>query len=328
MTETIELIVPEEHPTERLDKIISVLYSELSRSRVKPLIKSGDVTVNGHVIKQASLKITAGAQLTITIPDAVDDTPLPENIPLDIIYEDDHLLVINKAVGMVVHPGAGNYNGTLVNALLHHCRDNLSGIGGVKRPGIVHRLDKETSGLMIVAKHDARHQGLSAQLQDRSLSRLYGALVWKSPLLKKGQVDHSIGRHPTNRLKMSLRRGEAGRDARTHYIVENAYENHASHITCKLETGRTHQIRVHMQHLGHPLIGDPLYGLADQEGRALLKRSGYEEEQISEILSFPRQALHAKELSFIHPITEERMTLSSEWPDDWQKLKNNLKTIT
>ena len=326
--ENIELIVPAEQPTERLDKIISILYPDLSRSRVKPLIKSGDVTVNGHVIKQASLKITAGAKLTITVPDAVDDTPLPENIPLDIIYEDDDLLVINKAVGMVVHPGAGNYDGTLVNALLYHCDDSLSGIGGVKRPGIVHRLDKETSGLMIVAKHDAAHQGLSDQLQDRSLSRLYGALVWKAPLLKKGKIDQAIGRHATNRLKMSLRRGDAGRDAITHYTVEETYGEYASHVTCKLETGRTHQIRVHMQHLGHPLIGDPLYGLADQEGRALLKRADYEEEQINSILSFQRQALHAKELSFIHPISGGEMTFSSDWPDDWNNLKNNLKTKT
>jgi 23S rRNA pseudouridine1911/1915/1917 synthase len=179
----------------------------------------------------------------------------------------------------VVHPGAGNFDGTLVNALLYHCRGNLSGIGGVKRPGIVHRLDKETSGLMVVAKNDIAHQGLSEQLQDRTLSRTYVALAWRVPTLIKGTIDEPIGRHATNRLKMAIRK-TSGREAVTHYHVQEKYGDIASWVECKLESGRTHQIRVHMQHIKHPLVGDPLYGLPDQEGVAYLKKAGMEPKNI------------------------------------------------
>ena len=318
----INIEVPEGYPLTRLDKALADLCPDLSRSRIKALILSDDVIVSGYIIKQVSHKVQGGDRITVTVPEAVDDTPVAENIPLDIIYEDNDLLVVNKAVGMVVHPGAGNHNGTLVNALLHHCKDNLSGIGGVKRPGIVHRLDKDTSGLMIVAKNDLAHQGLSDQLQDRSLSRLYTAFVWRVPTLVKGVVDAPVDRHSTNRLKMAVRK--EGREARTHYHVIQNYQDVIGVVECKLETGRTHQIRVHMQHIKHPLIGDPLYGLAAQEGRALLQCGGYEEDKIAEILAFPRQALHAHAISFIHPRSDQEMMFESDLPNDLMSLKKLL----
>ncbi len=323
--EKIELKVPEGYEPTRLDKAVAELHPDLSRSRIKALILSGDIVVSGYIIKQVSHKVQEGQVIKITIPAPVDDTPLPQDIPLNIIYEDDDLIVINKPVGLVVHPGAGNPDGTLVNALLHHCKDNLSGIGGVKRPGIVHRLDKETSGLMIVAKNDMAHQGLSAQLQDRSLSRVYSALVWRKLELIKGVVDVPIGRHNTNRLKMSTYTKE-GRESRTRYHMKGHYRDCIGEVECRLETGRTHQIRVHMQHLKHPLIGDPLYGLAAQESRAIMSRGGYEDDVIDKVLSFPRQALHARQISFIHPRTEDVMTFDSEFPDDLKELNNLLKS--
>ena len=323
--EKIEIDVPEDYPSTRLDKAIADLHPDLSRSRIKALILSNDVIVSGYIIKQVSHKVEGGDKITVIVPPAVDDDPIAQDIPLDIVFEDDDLLVLNKAVGMVVHPGAGNHDGTLVNALLHHCKGNLSGIGGVKRPGIVHRLDKDTSGLMIVAKNDLAHQGLSDQLQDRSLSRAYTAFVWRVPTLIKGVVDAPIGRHSTNRLKMALRNKD-GREARTNYHVQKSYQDVVSEVECKLETGRTHQIRVHMQHLKHPLIGDPLYGLAAQEGRSLLQKGGYSDETIDKVLKFPRQALHAQAISFIHPRSEDEMTFQSELPDDLRELKNLLKS--
>ena len=324
-SEKIELVVPEDFPATRLDKAIAELYPDLSRSRIKALILSEDVVVSGYCIKQVSHKVGAGDSITVTIPEAVDDTPRAENIHLDIIYEDDDLIVINKPVGLVVHPGAGNPDGTLVNALLYHCKDNLSGIGGVKRPGIVHRLDKETSGLMIVAKNDLAHQGLSNQLQDRSLSRVYTAFSWRVPTLIKGVVDQPIGRHNTNRLKMAIRT-TIGREARTAYKVIEKHNDVISEIECRLDTGRTHQIRVHLQHIKHPLIGDPLYGLAAQEARAILKRGGYEDDVAEQIITFPRQALHAHEISFIHPRSEEKMTFKADFPEDMLNLKKLIKS--
>jgi len=315
-----EFDITEEMSESRLDKALAVLCPALSRTRLKSLIEQGLVGVNGVDITLPKHKVFGGDVIKIAIPPAVDDTPEAQNIPLDIVYEDNDLLVINKPCDLVVHPGAGNPDGTLVNALLHHCGDSLSGIGGVKRPGIVHRLDKETSGLLVVAKNDFAHQGLSAQLADRSLSRIYKALVWKVPNLIKGSVDASIDRHKTNRTKMAVRYA-GGRDAITHYHVEKSYGEAMSWITCKLETGRTHQIRVHMQHIKHPLVGDPVYGLARQEGGSLLNRSGYSPEIRDEILAFPRQALHAAEIGFIHPRSEEEMHFSADLPDDFAHLK-------
>ncbi len=318
--------IPEEATTSRLDKALAAALPDLSRSRLQTLIKEGQVIVSGFIIKKNSYQVEAGDKITIQIPPAKDDTLLPEDIPIDVIYEDDDLLVINKAVGMVVHPGAGNWDGTLVNALLHYCKGNLSGIGGVQRPGIVHRLDKETSGLMVVAKNDLAHQGLSAQLQDRTLSRVYKSFVWRVPTIVKGKVDMPIGRDTRNRIKMGIMM-TSGREAVTHYRVRDKYEGAVAMLECKLQTGRTHQIRVHMQHIKHPLIGDPLYGLPDQEGTALLKRAGYEEDVITQIMAFKRQALHAAEIGFIHPRSSEEMHFTCAMPDDLQNIENCLKTI-
>ncbi len=304
----------------RLDKVLADLVEGVSRSRLKNLILQDQVMVNGKVCDDASAKVSAGDEITLVIPEAIDAIPQPENIPLDIVYEDDDLLVINKAVGMVVHPGAGNMNGTLVSALLYHCGDTLSGIGGVKRPGIVHRLDKDTSGLMVVAKNDRAHQGLAAQLSDRSLSRIYSAIVWKVPSPIKGTIVAPIGRSQQSRIKMGIRSHASGREAITHYLREESFNDVVSLVSCKLETGRTHQIRVHMQHYGHPLLGDPLYGLPPQEQRSLMNRGGYDEEDRETVLAFPRQALHAAEIMFIHPVTGEEMGFSSELPDDLEGL--------
>ncbi len=324
--DTLELTAAEEVKPMRLDKFLAQECPDLSRARLQKLIKDGQVVVSGYIIKKPSHEISAGESIVVNIPPAEPDEIKPENIPLDIVYEDDDLLVINKAVGMVVHPGAGNWNGTLVNALLHHCQGNLSGIGGVQRPGIVHRLDKETSGLMVVAKNDAAHQGLSDQLQDRSLSRIYKAFVWRAPTLIKGKVDMPIGRDNVNRIKMAIMMN-SGREAITHYHVREKYDEAASVVECKLATGRTHQIRVHMQHIKHPLIGDPLYGLPAQEGTALLKRAGFEENAINDIMAFDRQALHAAEIGFIHPLSGKEMRFSCDMPEDLQNIENILKTI-
>ncbi|MCB0375415.1 MAG: RluA family pseudouridine synthase, partial [Sinomicrobium sp.] len=226
----------------------------------------------------------------------------------------------NKPVGLVVHPGAGNHTGTLVNALLYHCGDNLSGIGGVLRPGIVHRLDKDTTGLMVAAKNDRAHQGLSDQLADRSLSRKYKALVLGNPMPLKGVIDQPIGRHPSNRLKMDVN-ARNGREARTHYHVQASYNDEFAFVECTLESGRTHQIRVHMNWLKHPLIGDPLYGPQPTAVTAALKRGKFDDSTVIEaVTGFSRPALHAFALSFIHPATGEAMDFEQELPEDMSKL--------
>jgi len=311
----------------RMDKVLADFVPTLSRSRLKALILEGQVVCNDAPCLDPSHKVYGGDVLTLSIPAPLPAEPKPENIPLDIIYEDDDLLVLNKAAGMVVHPAAGHQTGTLVSALLYHCGDSLSGIGGVKRPGIVHRLDKDTSGLMLVAKNDTAHQGLSAQLVDHSLYRLYHALVWKEITPIKGEINLPIGRHQTNRLKMAVRSHAVGREAVTHYLrLERVIGGFISHVQCRLETGRTHQIRVHFQHLGHPLLGDPLYGLTAQEQNALLNRAGASQKIRDGVLSFPRQALHAKEIAFVHPVTGDDMDFSIPFPDDFQTLYDLIKT--
>lgn len=312
------LVVPGDLSGQRLDKAMAVLCPDHSRSRLKVLIESGDVVLDGRKCNDASHKVAAGQSISFVVPDPVEAVPQPENIPLDIVYEDDDLLVIDKPVGLVVHPGAGNWTGTLVNALLHHCGDSLSGIGGVVRPGIVHRLDKETSGLIIVAKNDRAHRGLSAQLEDRSLSRTYTALVWKQTPVK-GVIDKPIARHPTNRVRMHVP-FQGGREARTHYHRTQAYGEALSLVDCVLESGRTHQIRVHMQAIGHPLVGDPLYGIQDNAGRSLLRKGGFPPGTVESVMSFPRQALHAREIVFIHPATGAEMGFESPLPADLQDL--------
>lgn len=311
---------------QRLDKALATLCPELSRTRLKGLIEEGMVSVNGQDILSPKHSVESDDEIVIALPPAEEADPEPEDIPLDIVFEDEDLIVINKAAGMVVHLGAGNSSGTLVNALLHYCPDDLSGIGGVKRPGIVHRLDKETSGLMVVAKNDVTHQALSAQLSDRSLTRVYHALVWRVPSLIKGKVDQPLGRHKTNRLKMAIRHA-GGKEAITHYEVKENIADTMAWIECRLQTGRTHQIRVHMQHIKHPLVGDPLYGLPRQEGVSLLNRAGADQEIRDMIVDFPRQVLHAAEIGFIHPCTKERVILQSSLPDDLEEIKKQIKSI-
>lgn len=316
--------IDEAHAGMRLDKGLSALCDDLSRTRIQGLLQEGQVALNGAAAGNASAKLQMGDVLVLHVPEAIEAVPQPEDIALDIVYEDEDMLVINKPAGLVVHPGAGNYSGTLVNALLHHCKGSLSGIGGVMRPGIVHRLDKDTSGLMVAAKNDLAHQGLSAQLQDRSLSRVYHALVLKVPLPVKGVVDLPIGRDPRHRLKMAIK-GQTARDARTYYHVLEDFKGALSLVECKLETGRTHQIRVHMQAIKNPLIGDPLYGPQANAVRSVLKKSDFPDSLITQFTDFPRQALHAKAITFIHPRSEEEMYFESDHPEDFAKVLENIK---
>jgi len=304
---------------DRLDKTLAQIQSDYSRSRIQALIESGAVTLNGQVFTKASWKLSEGDKLVLTVPDAVSAEPEPEDIALDIVYEDADLLVINKQAGLVVHPGAGNHSGTLVNALLHHCGDELSGIGGVMRPGIVHRLDKDTTGLMVVAKHDKAHKGLSAQLEDRSLSRVYKALLLGVPTPIKGHVDLPMGRDPRNRLKVAVNVRQA-KTAKTYYMVEKDFGGYFSLVECKLESGRTHQIRVHMAAIKNPLVGDPMYGPQLTALKAAMKKHGMDDDAQEQVLSFGRQALHAGAISFIHPITEETMHFEQSLPDDYVNL--------
>lgn len=317
-------LIDADHDGKRVDKGLSDLVPDLSRARIQALLAAGQIMINGRVCESASCRLKTGDHVALTIPAAVAAQPKPENIPLDIVFEDRDLLVLNKPAGLVVHPGAGNYAGTLVNALLYHCGAELSGIGGVLRPGIVHRLDKDTSGLMVAAKSDRAHQGLAAQLEDRSLSRLYHALVLKVPVPVKGMIDQPVGRDPASRLKMSIQRRN-GRVAVTHYQVLERFDDACALVACRLETGRTHQIRVHMQFLKHPLIGDPLYGPQPTALRAALKKAGYSSDVQEALLHFPRQALHAKAMAFIHPVTGEAMSFETALPEDMSNLLKMLE---
>lgn len=296
---------------ERLDKALAE-RSGLSRERVKALIGEGAVTVAGRPAAGASAKTAAGASFTIAVPPAAPATALPQDIPLAIVFEDDHLIVVDKPAGLVVHPAAGNADGTLVNALLHHCASTggLSGIGGVARPGIVHRIDKDTSGLIVVAKTDAAHEGLAIQFADHSIERAYLAVVRGVPAPPAGTVAGLIGRSDRDRKKMAVLDPQASRGKRavTHYAVQRRLA-HAALVECRLETGRTHQIRVHMSSIGHPLVGDPVYGRLDSRLRPLLDR-----------LSFRRQALHARLLGFVHPVLGDRLLFTSDMPEDMREL--------
>lgn len=296
----------------RLDKFLAEKSPDLSRTHIKDLIQTGFVHINDQLTQDVSLKVKEGQVIQIEIPPLVDSTPSPQDIPLDILYEDNDLIVINKPAGLVVHPAPGNPEGTLVNALLNHCGESLSGINGVRRPGIVHRLDKETSGLMVVAKNDKAHQSLAHQLATREMSRIYLALVWGvlSPL--EGVIEGAIGRDPRHRQRMALR--EKGKFARTHYKTLKMFGRVASLVECRLDTGRTHQIRVHLSAKGHSLLGDPLYGKRPKAVPALLK------DTLDTERPKKRQALHAKELSFIHPTTQEKLTFSTDLPQDIRNL--------
>ena len=297
---------------ERLDKALAEA-SGLSRERVKALIGEGRVTLDGKAVSQASLKPAEGARFSIEVPEAVPAEAAPQDIPLTIAFEDDHLIVIDKPAGLVVHPAAGNLDGTLVNALLHHCRGRLSGIGGVARPGIVHRIDKDTSGLLVVAKTDAAHEGLARQFADHSIERLYNAVVAGRPSPAAGTVTGAIARSSANRKKMALVEDGRGKHAVTHYRTLEALSG-AALVECKLETGRTHQVRVHLASIGHPLLGDPVYGRTPPRLRPLLQQ-----------LAFARQALHAAVLGFIHPVSGEALRFESMLPDDIKRLLTELR---
>lgn len=304
------LSVQEPQAGMRLDKWLAQILPDLSRSRLKALIDDGQVEDDDGPIDDASRKVRAGETYLVIVPPATAAEPLPEDIPLVVVYEDEHLIVVDKPAGMVVHPAPGNATATLVNALLHHCTASLSGIGGVRRPGIVHRLDKDTSGLIVAAKTDAAHQGLAAQFAEHSITRTYRALCWGVPVPGKGEIEGNIGRSSADRKKMAVvNRG--GKSALTRYLVKQSFGAVAALVECRLATGRTHQIRVHMTSIGHPLVGDPVYG----RGRhARLK--ALSDRQREALASFPRQALHAFQLGFTHPASGERLTFHSDTPND------------
>lgn len=321
-TETLMIAVTAEDKGQRLDKVLAAHAPHLSRARLQALIEAGQVTSGGTPVTQGSLKLKGTEVFAVTIPPAVEAEPKAQKIALDIVYEDKDLLVINKAPDMVVHPAAGNHDGTLVNALLAHCGDQLSGIGGVKRPGIVHRLDKETSGLMVVAKNDAAHHGLSEQLASRTLKRVYQAIVWGNPSPPAGRIETQIGRSKTNRKKMAVL-ASGGKEAVTDYKKLESFGMLAALVECRLQTGRTHQIRVHMAHIQHWLVGDPVYGRASVQ--KFLRLNKVDPALSSALVDFPRQALHAAALEFIHPIGENKISLVCPLPDDMQSLLRTLK---
>ncbi len=288
----------------RLDLYLSEQLIDLSRNYIQKLIEQGNVFVNGKIQTLKKYKIAEDDQIDVEIPDPVLLNIEPENIPLEIVYEDDDLLVVNKSQGMVVHPAPGNYNGTLVNALLYHCK-NLSSINGVIRPGIVHRIDKDTSGLLLVAKNDNAHKSLAAQFKEHSINRVYIALVYGNIKENKGTINAPIGRHPKDRLKMAVV-DKNSKDAITHFTVINRFGNYTL-IEAKLETGRTHQIRVHMAFIQHPLVGDPVYGMQ----KSNFKLQG--------------QALHAKTIGFIHPSKNTYMEFESDLPLDFTNVLKKLE---
>ena len=300
---------------ERLDKALA-LASGLSRERVKALLGEGRISLFGQPAGQASLKLAAGTAFSIAVPGAVAAEAAPQDIPLVIAYEDEHLIVIDKPAGLVVHPAAGNHDGTLVNALLHHCRGQLSGIGGVARPGIVHRIDKDTSGLLVVAKSDAAHVGLAKQFADHSIERAYLAVTSGHPVPPAGTIRGNIARSSTNRKKMAMVDEGRGKHAVTHYRTLERLSG-AALVECRLETGRTHQLRVHLASIGHALLGDPVYGRSPAKLRPLLTSLG-----------FQRQALHAAELGFIHPVSGEHLRFVKELPADMKHLLIELRNTS
>jgi 23S rRNA pseudouridine1911/1915/1917 synthase len=332
---------PEDHGL-RLDKFLARHLPALSRSRLQALILQGQVACGAEKADDAARKVRAGETWRVTVP-PVESSPMEaQAMALEIVYEDEDVLVLNKPAGLTVHPAPGHPDKTLVNALLAHCGGSLSGIGGVARPGIVHRIDKDTSGLMAVAKHDAAHASLSEQLQSRTMKRVYLALAWGTPKPPQGTIKAPIGRNPKNRKKMAVVK-KGGKAAITHYkllpleggglrrgsIFRSSKDPHPtlplagggiSLVECRLETGRTHQIRVHMAHIGHPLVGDPAYGATTKSKLAAKDAKSLSDEARAALLRFNRQALHAKSLAFVHPASGEAMEFSSEMPDDMRAL--------
>ncbi len=301
---TVSVVLDDAQNGWRLDRALAVAVPTMSRERLKGLISSGHVRGPTGLARDPAMKTVGGGAFDIDIPEARPAHNVAQDIALTIVFEDEHLLIVDKPAGLVVHPAAGNYDGTLVNALLYHCAGRLSGIGGVARPGIVHRIDKDTSGLLVVAKTDPAHEGLSAQFANHSIVRRYKAIVAGVPT--SGVVDAPLARSAHDRKKVAIQ--ARGKRAVTHYELITALKD-AALVECRLETGRTHQVRVHMTSIGHPLLGDPVYGRVRPNHRVVLKA-----------LNFNRQALHAAELGFVHPVSSETLHFESEMPDDMQQL--------
>lgn len=335
-TDIVTLQVAPEQAGLRLDKALTLLAGEISRARLQQVIKDGGVTLNGAVFTDGSRKVVEGDEIALAMPAARAPDPVGQDIPLTVIYEDEHLIVIDKPAGLVVHPAGGHEDGTLVNALIAHCGDSLSGIGGVRRPGIVHRLDKDTSGLLVVAKNDRAHQKLAKQFADHGrtgpLQRAYVAITWGAPRLREGTINAPLERSNRNREKMAVVKEGRGREAITHITVIERYppmmkgldetEPLASLVECRLETGRTHQIRVHMSHIGHPLLGDQLYGSGFATKAVRLPADAQ-----AALSALGRQALHAAMLGFAHPATNEEMLFESEPPADFANLQAALARL-
>jgi 23S rRNA pseudouridine1911/1915/1917 synthase len=323
----LEVIVAGDEGSTRLDRVLAVRLAELSRSRLKALILAGSVRIGNAPNRDPAYHVAAGDTITIDVPEAVAAEPLGEDIALDVVYEDDDIIVINKPRGLVVHPAAGHETGTLVNALIAHCGASLSGIGGVKRPGIVHRLDKDTTGLMVAAKHDRAHKSLTEQFADHgrtgAMRRGYMAFVWDLPNRQRGTVDAPIDRHPFAREKMAVR--DSGREAITHWEIQESFNGRdgkpiAAQLACQLETGRTHQIRVHLAHIGHPLMGDSVYG-----PHFKTKASHLGSESQTALTTLGRQALHAYLLTVEHPRTGAILEWISDLPADLTTLRDRLR---
>jgi len=326
-SELVTFLVSADDHGKRLDVVLASLLDGHSRSRCQALIKSGALSIDGATISEPKYRVKQDQQLCFNEPAPVDAYPEPQDIPLEVLFEDDAIIVINKPAGMVVHPASGIEHGTLVNALLFHCGESLKGIGGVKRPGIVHRLDKDTSGVMIAAKTDEAHQSLSAQFADHGkngpLRRTYNAFVWGVPSPEQGTIDAMIGRSPHNRTRQAIVENN-GRHAVTHYKTLKAFGGDkwtVSKIACQLETGRTHQIRVHLAHIGFALLGDPTYGIGFESRERNLPMTVQKS-----LKSLARQALHAVDLTIAHPVSNEKMHFSSPLPKDMANLENCLQT--
>ena len=310
--QTIDVRLESAHAGWRLDRALAARVPTLSRERLKSLIRSGAVESEGSVVRDPATKVKGDEKLRVAVPEPEPAQNEAQDIPLNVVFEDEHLLVIDKPAGLVVHPAAGNLDGTLVNALLHHCKGSLSGIGGVARPGIVHRIDKDTSGLLVIAKTDVAHEGLAKQFAAHSIDRVYLAIVNGVPAALQGKIDAPLARSAANRKKIAVVEATRGKRAVTHWKRLQVL-NDAALVECRLETGRTHQVRVHMGSIGHPLIGDPVYG-----------RSGRTHGKLLKDLGFHRQALHAAELGFMHPVTKHRLSFTSRMPPDMQELFNAL----
>ncbi|QDP18783.1 RluA family pseudouridine synthase [Sphingomonas xanthus] len=304
----IDIALDSSHAGWRLDRALAETVPSLSRERLKVLTKSGALTAGDKAVRDPATKVKGNERFRLAIPDPEPAHNVPQEIPLPIVFEDAHLLVVDKPAGMVVHPAAGNRDGTMVNALLHHCGGSLSGIGGVARPGIVHRIDKDTSGLLVVAKHDKAHEGLARQFADHSIERRYLAIVSDVPRQAQGTIDAPLARSAHDRKKIAIVPQGRGKRAVTHWTRKRLLRD-AALVECRLETGRTHQVRVHLASIGHPLVGDPVYGRTRKAHRELLKE-----------LKFHRQALHAAHLGFIHPVTKGRLSFDSALPSDMQEL--------